>query len=119
MSITLQRDLDIIKDEYKQLTAKVHANNLFVNSPDISEQGSAEATEAVAAYTVMLEKMQDFIVAGEALAAVGYPAMPPQFASPEVIAEFKQFLAYLGQAIAEYQPPIEVPIEASTESPVA
>lgn len=118
MSIALQRDLDIIKEEYRQLLAKLQANNLFVNSPDISDQGVLEATEAVEAYQAMLNKMQDFIKAGEALAAVGYPAMPAQFASAEVIAEFKQYLAYLGQAVAEYQPPIKVEITATPEAPL-
>lgn len=88
---------------------------LFLNSSgELSSTGHIEVQEEIAFANKRILLFNNLRSAVKALADDGYPARPPQFASQEVIDEFKRLIGNATLVLDDFRSPVEVPI-VSTE----
>jgi len=88
---------------------------MFLNSSgELSSTGHNEVQEEIAFAQKRILLFNNLKIAVKALEDDGYPARPPQFASQEVIDEFRRLIGNATLVLEDFKSPVEVPI-ISTE----
>lgn len=84
---------------------------LFLNSSgELSSTGHIEVQEEIAFAQKRIALFNALRVSVKALEDDSYPARPPQFASQEVIDEFKRLIGNATLVLDDFRAPIEVDI---------
>jgi hypothetical protein len=105
-------DIDAALEKVAHL---VYGNTLFADGSNVSAQGKAEAKDALWQFADYIAALNGQKAKANALLQVEMPPLPPQFASQEVIDEFVKFVGDLAKTVAQYQPPVAVPLEITIE----
>jgi hypothetical protein len=84
---------------------------MFLNSSgELSSTGHNEVQEEISFAQKRILLFNTLKAAVKALEDDGYPARPPQFASQEVIDEFRRLIGNATLVLEDFKSPVEVPI---------